>query len=163
MTAMNDQQQALVEDNIALAYWLSGQWYRTYATFLEKDELTSIIFEAFCKAAIKFDPSRGCPFSGFAARCAKNKLISECVKICTRDKYLASKKGEAIVNPPDSSAYMDLCIALSELPERSRDIFLRHYQDGDLQIDIAQDYGLSPSRVCEIIQETRDLLRDKLS
>lgn len=54
-----------------------------------------------------------------------------------------------------------LDLAINDLPEKQRDCIRRHYLNGESQVDIAKDYGVSKQRIKQILNVGLDRLRGK--
>lgn len=70
---MNDEQRKLVEDNITLVYSLVN---KEYPTFVHDDDIIQSGILGLCKAAMKWDSSKGA-FSTLAFYCIRNEIRLE--------------------------------------------------------------------------------------
>lgn len=70
---MTDEQRKLAEDNMNLVHYLIGKEYPTYTY---DEDLRQIGLLGLCKAAMKWDESKGA-FSTFACRCIRNEIRLE--------------------------------------------------------------------------------------
>jgi RNA polymerase sigma factor (sigma-70 family) len=66
--------QKLVEDNMNLVYFLINRYY---PTFIQDEDLAQCGMIGLCKAADKFDETKGITFSTFAASCILNEFCKE--------------------------------------------------------------------------------------
>lgn len=79
---LTNEQRSLVTENIELAYFVLDR-----SGFGGKDEYESAALYGLCKAAKKYDPSKGTAFSTFAYWVIKNEINEEGRRNLTRKKY----------------------------------------------------------------------------
>lgn len=72
---MTKDQEALVTENMRLAYYIARRKYRNCGMELEDTEATALL--GLVKAAITFKPEKGISFSTYAGACIDNEIRLE--------------------------------------------------------------------------------------
>ena len=73
---LSTSQQRLVEDNMKLVYLIVS---KDYPTYIHDEDIISTGLLGLCKAAEKFDESKG-KFSTYAGRCIRNEINQEFIR-----------------------------------------------------------------------------------
>ena len=167
---LNEAQQQLVTDNIKFAYYLANGWCNKQGVF-DREELTSIVLEEFCKAADSFDPNRGCSFIRYAKHYVQHALINKIRdeishrKIEDKANQLAANAilDDAHVAPENNAANMDLHDALDQLSEQHRAIIHDFYFNGISRKETALKHGITDNQLKFILSGIRQQLREKIA
>lgn len=78
---MTSEQQALVTNNMKLAYKVAHKWKSQWLRHgMEFEDLTQTCLLGLCRAAHTYDPSRGVAFSTYATRVMDNEVFAELKK-----------------------------------------------------------------------------------
>lgn len=72
---MTKEQEALVTENMRLAYYIARRKYRNCGVGMEDIEGTALL--ALVKAAKTFNPEKGISFSTYAGACINNEILLE--------------------------------------------------------------------------------------
>ena len=165
---LTEAQAQLAADHMRFADVMVGRWFCSFAGYLDRQEMTSVAYEALCTAARGFDASRGIPFSLFAARCIKNKLISTCNVEDTVNRHVAPTDDiEKYVSAQGGPASQDLSIVLHDeitrLPERSQQVFKDFYFKGMTAQEVADKDGSTAKAILGLLYRTRMEIRKNMS
>lgn len=102
--------QKLIEDNIALVYYIIS---KQYPTFIKDEDVIQSGMVGLCKAANYYDPEKGL-FSSYAGRCIRNEINEEFIrrKPTKNNVSLDTKLGEDgtlsdVLVGDDDVAYID--------------------------------------------------------
>lgn len=152
---------------------------RMFAYVAEVEELESAGYVGLCSAARRWDPERGVPFETFVFPRVRGAMIDH----MRRQRTASNKRngtGQASLIPLDfpigdgitiedtleaseESAVSELLATLSCLDERRRAMVFRHALLGDRMVEIAADYGLTESRVSQILSSAYSKLRPRVA
>lgn len=164
---MTEEQQRLVEDNIALAHHVVWN-FKSTGVDMELDDLRSLAYLGLVKAAIKFDKDRGCAFSTFAVQVMTNEIRLQ-LRSNRKHKYVTTSldaemvPGEdmvlADIIPDRKDNFEELLFAVNmEQNQRSlnkleRCILRTVMQNPDIgQAEIGSKHGLSQSYISRILK-----------
>ncbi|WP_194190315.1 sigma-70 family RNA polymerase sigma factor [Clostridium chrysemydis] len=164
---MNNEQNKLIEDNIAFARWLAHKWRKTQK-LLSYDELESMAFFGLTKAAKTYKSEKGTQFNTYARFIIENEFRNAFKK----EKKYTIKFGEDIEEMNlvnfDISDLIDLKTIINKyLTEEEREIIMAVYHQGMRRKEVAIDKGISISNVVTTIKEAKSkieyLMKDKVS
>lgn len=166
-----------MEANILLAQRIARHNMRR--ADLDPEECQSAANLGLVEAARYYEPDRGASFSTYASvriqgaiddarrrRYGRGGRVKPFEQPLT-DGLLADDHSERFIDQgigPEEEAEQSetrqlLDAAMGTLPERSQDIMRRHYFDGASFHSIAEELGLSESRVCQIANKALTILR----
>ena len=169
----------LLEEALHVPKREASRWRHTP---LEQEELVADGNLALVRAAHKYDPSLGVPFTAFATHCVRG-AITDAVRARARREHLgdgtfarvlgfsdvvpADKPGEAVYEPPDPGPGPDETVESLEtlrivgtLPDRERIALVRTLVEGETAAEVASDLGVTSDRVYTLVQTgTRRLRR----
>ncbi|MDP4182922.1 MAG: sigma factor [Bacillota bacterium] len=72
---LDKRARKLAEENIQLAYWVANKWFSKLQDTLSFEEMLSDCMYGLCKAAGRFDKSRGLKFTAYATRAMENQIL----------------------------------------------------------------------------------------
>jgi RNA polymerase sigma factor (sigma-70 family) len=160
--------QDLVSANLGLAGWFA---HRYRGCGIEPEELYSLACLGLCRAALAWQPGRGCKFGTFASTAIVQDILNELKhrhrKCRWRADYHAplnpEAPGLAVRDPePIDIETEALWAAIRRLPAREQAVITARLE-GRLHREIALDVGLGKNRVGLIEQRARTLLRERLA
>lgn len=164
-------QQQLVTDNINFAYYWANRWVRTQGV-INREELISIACEALCKAALLFDPERGCGFVSFSRRhinhtlskAVRDKLCHDRIENNARELQAFSLQKEAEYSVEDN-ILCDAVLqdAIDDLPSRRKAIVIDYYLNQLNYKEIALKHRLTTTQVKFALREARKTMREKIT
>ena len=163
-------EQKLVEQALHLPRREARRWRHTP---LEQEELVADGNLALAKAARRYDPSHGVPFTAFATPYVRG-AITDTVRMRARRATLGDGQYADVVGftdltthssdnrpsyeppdpgptPHDTVESLDRLRVIGTLPERERIALIRTVVDGDTAADVAKDLGVSPDRVYTLV------------
>ena len=161
-------EQTLVEQALHLPRREARRWAHTP---LEQEDLVADGNLGLAKAAKRYDPSYGVPFSAFATPYVRG-AIADTVRTRARRNTLGDGRYADVVGFPDlaatreDTAYepadpgptphdtvesLDRLRVLGTIPERERVALIRTIVDGDTAADVAKDLGVSADRVYTLV------------
>ena len=165
------EQQALVTDNINFAYYLAHKWANQQRV-IDRDDTTCIACEALCRAALLFDPDRGCGFLTFARRhinhtltkAVRDKLVHDKIESNVAHLQKARLQEQAEKEWIGSSITdRELRQAIEELPPRRKAIIIDYSFNRLSYKEIALKYGLTIAQVKFALREARKTIRQKVA
>lgn len=164
---MNQTQEKLVTDNLALVYHLFGKLGQTDFVKRNADDIISEGKLGLIKAAKCFDPQHGTKFATFACRCITNQMlmfIRKCKRIMTEVSLFSPlckdaegnelllvdvlSDNESFVHSLENSC--DIVPFIKSLDERDRKM-LAYKAHGYSQRQIGEQMGISQSYVSRLI------------
>ena len=150
---------------------------------LEQEELVADGNLALAKAARKYDPSYGVPFPAFATPYVRGAIVDTVRSRARRNRLSEGvfadvvgfpdvsgrgERGEITYEPTDPSPSPDDTVeqmerlrVLATIPERERIALIRTIVDGDTAADVADELGVSPDRVYQLVQHGSARLRKR--
>jgi RNA polymerase sigma factor (sigma-70 family) len=174
------KEQALVEQTLYLPKREARRWRHTP---LEQEDLVADGNLALAKAARKYDPSFGVPFPVFAAPYVRGAIVDTVRMRARRNKLRdgvyadvvgfpdlarAGDRESYVYDPPDPGpppeetvAHIERLRVIATLPERERIALIRTIVDGDAATEVADDLGVSPNRVYQLVQRGSARLRKR--
>jgi RNA polymerase sigma factor (sigma-70 family) len=163
-------EEGLVAQALHLPQREAKRWRHTP---FEQEELVADGNLALVKAALRYDPSFGVPFPAFATPYVRG-AITDTIRTCARRNDLGEgvyadvvgfgelvpgRDSERTYEPPDPGPGPDETVeslerlrVLATLPERERIALIRTVVDGDAAEIVAEDLGVSPSRVYVLVR-----------
>ena len=169
----------LLEEALHVPKREASRWRHTP---LDQEELVADGNLALVRAARRYDPSFGVPFTAFATHCVRG-AITDAVRACARrvnlgdgtfahvvgfpDVASVTSDGESVYEPPDPGPGPDETVESLEtlrivgtLPDRERIAVVRTLVEGETAAEVASDLGVSCDRVYTLVQTgTRRLRR----
>lgn len=139
---------------------------------IRSDDLHAAVLFGLVDAARRYRPGMGATFQTFAKHRIRGAVYDE----RRAQRVVGRQRGEAPVvlslhhEPEDGPSLLDtlaapdpaepleeatsvlLARAMKTLPARHRDVLERVYLLGESQTDIAEEWGISGSRVCQIVR-----------
>lgn len=169
---MNNQAEDLeiqYRDNEKLIYYVLNRYFPWY---IHDEDIEQAARLALWKACLFFDESKGYAFSTYACRLIYNELRHEdylrraparqvpvvSLQERIRDEGRGYTREDRIAGQKDVG-FVDLEGMFGGLSERNRRIFLL-WVSGRTQQEIADTYGISTTRVGEIIRSVRKRVQD---
>ena len=160
------------------------------ALYAHADDVRSAAIEGLVRAAHAYVPSRGVPFPGYARRriegavldwsrdndhlsrhfraLAKATGVEGCAPPVALEEILNwQDRFEAAAPAPDDLVAECRAVAAIEraaaaLPDRMREVLRLYYNDGLNCKQVGQHFGLTESRICQILKEAHGKLRAAL-
>lgn len=179
---MTVEREALITDNVRLAYHIAGKYINTG---IEYEELAQLAILGLVKAARVYKPDRGAKYSTLAAKCAINEILMayrrDIKKIPTESLEIPiNEQGNIYYSDvlPDENAKPDeiaelnetnseLYKALNVLPTKKRRIIAMYYglsgADNKTQQEIADILGITQAHVSRTINTSLRKLRNLLA
>ena len=172
---LNDEQRRLIEDNLLLGpYFVQKYCGEHMRDKWELDELVSMAYEAMCRAAAKFDASKGA-YGTLAGIHVQNSIRQELRKERSRRRAIpwmlsldAPVKGNADAtlgevlgetDEPFGGDMLGLLDAVAALPCRER-MAIYEAAEGKSQREIAMRMGVSQPHASRVLKSTRSTLRE---
>jgi len=139
---------------------------------IDQEDLVADGYVGLAKAARKFDPSHGVPFTAFARHYVRGAIVDTVRSLVRRHHLgdgvyadvhafsdLAAPDTEApVFDPPDPGPTPEETVeshdrlrALATLPERERIALIRTVVDGDTAAEVAKDLGVTADRVYTLV------------
>lgn len=175
----NDVYRCSPDDPLAgmtLVRQIAASVARRLPSHIERDELVSLGALGWAEARVRFDPSRGVPFAGFAAMRIRGAILDGLRSVdtltrgerrrarasaeCTAPRVVSSdEEVEAAAAPSDGDVsdllaqeemLDELRAALNGLPERERLVVQRHFLDGVPMRAVGAELGVTESRISQI-------------
>ena len=149
------ERQQLIEDNMALVYYIIS---KQYPTFIGDQDVIQSGMVGLCKAAKHYDPEKGI-FSTYAGRCIRNEITQEFIrrKPMKMTVSLDTKIGEDgtladILVGDDDVAYIDTAF----YNQLSKDeVTLLHLESAGFNTDeISELCGYNAQKVRKILRTT---------
>jgi len=132
----------------------------------EKDELESVGFEALVRAADKYDPSRG-DFRYYAWVTIYHTIL-RWVEMEKRHQHQQLNNKMVDGDPPDERVIRKMIaedlyetIQDSELTEQQMDYTIRRLYQGESTVAIAEEMGVSPANVSQVMRKIKKKVRRK--
>lgn len=158
---MTREQELLIEKYHKLPQYLARSWAKTQ-NLIDVDELESIANLALCRAADKYDPSRGVSFQWFCGKCIDNAIKSELTKlnktagnICY-EEYQESIAGATVTTDIQKLPLKALRDAREKLTDIQREMLTDHYELGMPQREMATKYGRSQKYIFSSLRKARE-------
>jgi len=173
-------EQKLVEQALHLPRREARRWRHTP---LEQEELVADGNLALAKAARRYDPAYGVPFTAFATPYVRGAIVDP-VRTRARRATIGEGHYADVVGFPELTAHpsdgrrsyepadpgptphdtvesLDRLRVLGTLPERERIALIRTVVDGDTAADVAKDLGVSPDRVYTLVHNGSTRVRKR--
>ena len=172
------REQALVEETLYLPRREARRWRHTP---LEQEDLVADGYLALAKAARKYDPSFGVPFPAFATPYVRGAIVDTVRTRARRNRLREGVYADVVgfsdltpgqerddrayeptdpgPGPQDTVESIERLRVLATLPERERIALIRTIVDGDAATDVADDLGVTPNRVYQLVQHGSARLR----
>ena len=171
--------QHLVEQAMHLPRQEAARWRHTR---FDQEDLVGDGNLALVKAARRYDPTYGVPFSAFALRYVRGAIL-DVIRSRARRNALGDGTYAEVVSfndlgpaghgderaaydPPDPRPTPDATLeslerlrVLATLPESERTALVRTAVDGESAAEVARDLGVSPGRVHTLVQSGSTRLR----
>ena len=161
---LTEEQAQFAADQIPLVHYLIRKWQSSFSGFLEYEEMLSVGYEALCRAAGAYDPSRGVPFTSYAARSIRNRLISECE---IRNKQNSRRSYKSIdflaAEQKDFDELMDLHTAIEALPPDLQYLVKAHYFENNTQQSLGDNVGKSSSEMNRRLRKAKQKIKNSMS
>ena len=188
----NDVYRCSPDDPVAgmtLVRQLAASVARRLPSHVDRDELVALGALGWAEARVRFDPTRGVPFAGFAAMRIRGAILdglraADTLSRADRKRAREESRPTAprVVSDPDeleaaiaaaaserdaSDALVDeelvqeLRQALATLPERERYVLTRHFFDEVPMRAIGVELGVTESRISQIVSGAVARLREK--
>jgi RNA polymerase sigma factor (sigma-70 family) len=164
-------EQTLVQEAFHLPQREARRWRHMK---IDQEDLVADGYLGLAKAARRYDPSRGVPFTAFARHYVRGAIV-DTVRTLVRRHHLGDgvyadvqafsdltppETGAAAYDPPDPGPTPDEAIesrerlrALATLPERERIALIRTVVDGNTAAEVAEELGVSPKRVYTLVHD----------
>lgn len=180
--AANDVYRCTPDDpaaGLTLVKQIAASVARRLPSHVDRDELVSLGAMGYAEARVRFDPSRGVPFAGFAAMRIRGAILDGLRAADTlsrgdrkRAREEATPTPPKIVSDPEevdhalaTASYdgdvsdllahqelvAELRAALATLPERERHVVTRHFFEEVPMKVIGAELGVTESRISQII------------
>ena len=161
---LTEEQAQFAADQIPLVHYLIRKWQSSFSGFLEYEEMISVGYEALCRAAGAYDPTRGVPFVYYAARSIRNRLISEC-EIKNRQTSRRSYKSIDFLaaEQKDTDELMDLHTAIEALPPKLQYAVKGYYFENDTQQALADNIGVSSTAINKRLRNAEQKIKNSMS
>ena len=185
--ALTLEEQQIVTDNIGLVYRAAKHFNaqrNICATLrIDWDDYVSLLYIALCKAVRSYDASRGAALTTAFWTIAENEIsreftaasrlrrkinytaysldyISECTDGLTFGEFLLCD--EECSREDDILTRIVVIDAINRLPKTERDITIAYFLKGKRQTEIGADYGVTHSRIGQILKQAKDKLKEEL-
>lgn len=161
---LTEEQAQFAADQIPLVNYLIRKWQGSFSGFLEYEEMISVGYEALCRAAGAYDPSRGVPFVYYAARSIRNRLITEC-KIKNRQTSRRSYKNIDFLAAEQKNfdELMDLHTAIEALPPELQYAVKGYYFENKTQQSLGDNAGKSNAEMNRRLRKAEQKIKDSMS
>ncbi len=164
-------EQTLVQEAFDLPQREARRWRHMQ---IEQEDLVGDGYLGLARAARRYDPSRGVPFTAFARHYVRGAIVDTIRMLVRRDHLgggvyadvrafsdlTAPGTDAAAYDPPDPGPTPDEAIesrerlrALATLPERERIALIRTVVDGNTAAEVAEELGVSPKRVYMLVHD----------
>lgn len=156
--SMNDEQQKLVTDNIALVHYLILKHYPTFHT---NEDVVQTGMVGLCKAATTWDSSKS-TFSTYAGKCILNEIRNQFREIIPSQPVLSLDYeyegglmlSEAIEGDTDVNSTFELTEFLGKEKEKNK-LVLSLYAQGYTTQEISEITGITRRGVARIKRMTQ--------
>jgi RNA polymerase sigma factor (sigma-70 family) len=164
-------EQTLVQEALDLPKREARRWRHMK---VDQEDLVADGYLGLAKAARRYDPSHGVPFTAFARHYVRGAII-DTIRTLVRRHHLGDGVYADVqafselapldvevpaYDPPDpgptpEEAFesRDRLRALATIPERERIALIRTVVDGDTAADVAEELGVSASRVYTLVHD----------
>lgn len=157
---LTEEQRELAGKNWKLARTIAGRWSRRCPRF--SADIESAAFIALCHAAIKFEPSRGSPFSSYAGLCIERgckkatfSSRSSLIEAHATDEMMATDvfaDPSIESNPEETLNAKEVRREVAELvdsleSERQKEVIRLRYMEGFTSTDISKFLGITKRSV----------------
>ncbi len=173
--------EKLIEQAMYLPRREARRWRHTP---LEQEDLVADGNLALAKAARRYNPALGIPFTAFATPYVRGAIV-DTVRTRARKNHLGdglyvdvfgfSDIGRRESNagdrgyepsdpgptPEDTAVSLDQLRVLGTLPERERIALIRTVVDGDTAADVADELGVTPHRVYALVSNGSARIRKR--
>ena len=164
-------EQTLVQEALHLPKREARRWRHMK---IDQEDLVADGYLGLAKAARKYDPSHGVPFTAFARHYVRGAIVDTIRTLVRRHHLgdgvyadvhafsdLAAPDAETSgFDPPDPRPTPDEAVVsrdrlrvLATIPERERIALIRTVVDGDTAADVAEELGVSPNRVYNLVHD----------
>ncbi len=164
-------EQTLVQEALHLPKREARRWRHMK---IDQEDLVADGYHGLAKAARKYDPSHGVPFTAFARHYVRGAIVDTIRTLVRRHHLgdgvyadvhafsdLAAPDAETSgFDPPDPRPTPDEAVVsrdrlrvLATIPERERIALIRTVVDGDTAADVAEELGVSPNRVYSLVHD----------
>lgn len=184
VTAAPQSRPQLIEQHLDLAKTLALKLHRRLPPMVDLEELESDAYLGLIQAADAFRPDKGASFRTYAGKRISGAMIDGLRQrgmtrrvggkpnVCSLDTVIKWHGGRGITlgdtvvadDPPVGERLADLDEAergLEELDLRSRQHVRDRYYHGKTQKQIAQECGVSPSRISQRLASIHKVLADQ--
>lgn len=164
---LTQQQQDLITDNYNFCLWKTNKWHtklkNSDASYISLEDIESTAMLGITLAALKYDSSKNPSFVSFADMVIDREII----------KLIGKEKGFYEKNKPEQPYYdlkdeespedkadeiMDIKNAIEALPQEHKDIINGYYVHGLGQCTIAENRGVSQTKVNRVIREAKEFI-----
>ncbi len=164
-------EQTLVQEAFHLPQREASRWRHMK---IDQEDLVADGYLGLARAARKYDPSRGVPFTAFARHYVRGAIVDTIRALVRRDHLgdgvyadvrafsdlMPPETDAGAYEPPDPGPTPDEAIesrerlrALATLPERERIALIRTVVDGNTAAEVAEELGVSPKRVYTLVHD----------
>ena len=163
-------EQTLVQEALHLPQREARRWRHMK---IDQEDLVADGYLGLAKAARKYDPSHGVPFTAFARHYVRGAIVDTIRALVRRHHLgdgvyadvhafsdLAAADTGSSFDPPDPGPTLDETIvsrdrlrALATIPERERIALIRTVVDGNTAADVAEELGVSANRVYSLVHD----------
>jgi RNA polymerase sigma factor (sigma-70 family) len=166
-------EHTLVQEALHLPKREARRWRHMH---LDQEDLVADGYVGLVRAARRYDPSQGVPFTAFARHFVRGAIVDTVRRTVRRhslgDGVYADVRGFSELapateggaapafdppdpgpTPHDAVENRDALRALATLPERERIALLRTVVDGDAAADVARDLGVTAHRVYTLVHD----------
>lgn len=128
--------------------------------YWDRNSFKEVGYIAYCNGIRCYDDRKLCSLRSYLknriVNALRNHVKSESIRV-VNDSF-SNMEAET----PKCDLKLDIERALSVLNERARDMMLQHLRDNRTLSEIGEQYGLSKSRVYQIVKESRAKVKRRL-
>lgn len=149
----------LIEENLFLAKKIASDKKKSLPNFIDFEDLQSAAYLGLVEAANRFDASRGIAFSTFAY-----PRIFGAILDYLRQNYKSEKTNVSDVDcvkaqKEDGNDLFDHIF--KDFNKYDQDILRSYFIAGSTMKEIGVQYGLTESRISQLISRNKNRIRDK--
>jgi RNA polymerase sigma factor (sigma-70 family) len=150
----------LIEENLFLAKKIASDRKKSVPKFVDFEELQSAAYLGLVEAANRFDENRGIAFSTFAYPRIFGAVLDYLRQNCKFEK--TTSETEMVQAKSKNVDENDLFEHIfKEFNKYDRDILRSYYIVGNSMKEIGQEYGLSESRISQLISKNKNKILNK--
>src|SRR6266542_2618229 len=162
----------LVDEHLPLVRQAVSDMSRRLPRHVRKDDLESAAMLGLAQAARSFDPDRGIAFERHASNRIRGALLDELHRATVLNYDSIVEQGEELLptgEAPPEAVLLDrerrayLVDAVLALPERLRQVVRGYFFEERPMHEIADELGVTESRVSQLRTEALALIRDGLT